>query len=82
MLPVLSCVTQILMTKLTQNKNQQNAANGNMAMMNLVMPLFSLVICLGYNSSFALYWVVSNCFAILQTIVLNRILDKKTVTQE
>lgn len=79
-LPILSCATQILMTKITQNKAQQNANaqnNQNTKMMNWMMPLFSLFICFGYNASFALYWVVSNVFAIVQTIVLNKILDKK-----
>lgn len=76
-LPILSCLTQVLMTKITQNKNAQAAANQNNKAMTWMMPLFSLFICFGYNASFALYWVVSNCYAIVQTIALNRILNKK-----
>lgn len=79
-LPVLSCATQILMSKITQKKTAQPSQNTqNQKVMTWMMPLFSLFICIGYNASFALYWVVSNVFAIVQTILINRMLDKKTV---
>ena len=77
-LPILSCLTQILMTRITQSKSaSQNQNAQSMKRMNSIMPLFSLFICLGYNASFALYWVVSNLFAILQTLLLNRIFSKE-----
>lgn len=77
-LPILSCLTQILMTKITQPKNAQNAQTAQTnKMMTWFMPLFSLYICLDYNASFALYWVASNCFAILQTLLLNHIFSKE-----
>ena len=80
-LPVLSAITQYLMT-LTQP--QQPAANGQPnstgQFMKYFFPLFSLWICSSYNALFSLYWVISNVFAWIQSIVLNKVfenMDKK-----
>jgi len=85
-LPLLSCVTQILMTRITQGKAMQTQNTQTQAMqtnriMLWIMPLFSLYICLDYSASFALYWVASNCFAILQTLLLNHLLSREHSAQ-
>ncbi len=82
-LPILSSVTQIIMTKITgtgqtaqpADANGQSAATGKM--MTWFFPIFSLVICVGYTAAFALYWVAGNVISMLQTIVINKMLDKK-----
>ena len=80
LLPILSAVTQIIMTKLTggqqnPNGNDQAAATGKM--MTWFFPIFSLVICFGYSSAFALYWVMGNIVMMVQTMIINRILDER-----
>ena len=76
-LPVLSAVTQFLMT---QSQPQQPAANGQQNSTNTFMkyffPLFSLWICSSYNALFSLYWVVSNIFAWIQSVVMNKMFEK------
>ena len=81
-LPVLSAVSQIVMTKVTGGQetgksaaNDQAASTGKF--MTYFFPIFSLVICLGYSSAFALYWVAGNLVSMAQTIVINRVLDNK-----
>ena len=82
-LPILSAVTQILMTKLTGN--QQPQAQGGAAdqaaatskMMTWFFPLFSLFICFSYSSAFALYWVMGNLVIMGQTAVINHVLDAR-----
>ncbi len=82
-LPILSALTQVMMTKLTSNQQNpaQNAANDQAAATNKMMtwffPLFSLFICFNYSSAFALYWVMGNITMMVQTIVINRMLDKR-----
>jgi len=78
-LPLLSFASQVVMTKITQSRNVQ-AQTQNNKMMTWMMPLFSLFICINYNSSFALYWVASNCFAIIQNLILNHVFSKKEST--
>ena len=83
-LPILSAVTQIIMTKITgaqQSQGSGKAANDQAAatskMMNWFFPIFSLVICFGYSSAFALYWVTGNLVMMVQTVAINKVLDAK-----
>ena len=81
-LPILSAVTQVIMTKLTagQQSNQAGAndqAAATSKMMNWFFPIFSLVICFGYSSAFALYWVTGNLVMMAQTLLINKLLDER-----
>ena len=80
LLPILSAVTQIVMTKITggaqqSGGNDQAAATGKM--MQWFFPIFSLMICFGYSSAFALYWVTGNLVMMVQTVIINKVLDSK-----
>ena len=81
-LPILSAVSQFVMTKLTEAKNPQPApaANGQQqpnsgAFMKWFFPLFSLWICASSNAAFALYWVVTNLFSLVSNQIINWKLD-------
>lgn len=80
-LPVLSGLTQMLMTKVNPAAAQPPAENqkggGMNAFMKYFFPIFSVFICLSSNAGFALYWVAINVFATVQTIAINKYLDKK-----
>ncbi|MBR2823337.1 MAG: YidC/Oxa1 family membrane protein insertase [Clostridia bacterium] len=82
-LPILSAVTQIIMTKVTGAQQQPQSSSGNdqaaatSKMMNWFFPIFSLVICFGYSSAFALYWVTGNLVMMVQTVAINKVLDSK-----
>lgn len=84
-LPILAAVTQFLMT-LTQPQAAPADPNSSQAGTNKVMkyffPLFSLWICSSYNAIFALYWVVSNVFAWVQGIVMNKIFESREKQQQ
>ena len=73
-LPLLSIASQLLMQKLTMGQNQMDPAQqaGNMKSMMFVMTFMSLYFCAIYNSAFALYWVVSNIYAIVEQIGFNK----------
>ena len=82
LLPILSAVSQIVMTKITgtsqgqpQDPNSPGASTGKF--MTWFFPIFSLVICFGYSSAFALYWVAGNLVSMAQTIIINKVLDSK-----
>lgn len=81
-LPILSAISQFVMTKLTEQKNPQPApaANGQQqpntgAFMKWFFPLFSLWICASSTAAFALYWVVTNIFSLVTTLLINWKLD-------
>ena len=82
-LPILSAVSQFVMSKLTESKNPQPApaANGQQqpnsgAFMKWFFPLFSLWICASSNAAFALYWVVTNIFSLVTNLLINWKLDR------
>ena len=77
-LPVLSVISQILMQKLTM-KNQPMPAEqaGSQKTMIWVMTFMSIYFCAIYNSAFALYWVVSNIYAIAEQIAFNKYFEQQ-----
>ena len=81
-LPILSAVSQFLMTKL-QNVGQPEpdpknpSGQGANTFMKWFFPIFSLWICSTSNASFSLYWVTSNLIAMVQTFAINKYLDMK-----
>lgn len=82
-LPILSGVTQVMMTKLNPSMQQPDAGaqsqqNNTMSnFMKYFFPLFSVFICLSSNAGFALYWCAINVFATGQSILINKYLDMK-----
>ena len=85
-LPLLSIATQLLMQKLTMNQSQMDpAAGGSTKTMMYVMTFMSLYFCAIYNSAFALYWVISNIYAIVEQVCFNKYFeaqDRKAATAE
>jgi membrane protein insertase Oxa1/YidC/SpoIIIJ len=80
LLPILSAVSQLAMTKImggNQQQPAQGAGAGTGKFMQYFFPIFSLVICLSYSAAFALYWVAGNLVSMGQTYVINKYLDKK-----
>ena len=76
-LPILAAVTQLLMTKSQPQPtaDPNNPAAGSNKFMMYFFPIFSLWICSSYNALFSLYWCVSNVFAWIQSIILNKVFD-------
>jgi len=79
LLPVLSAVSQITMTKVMGGNQQpaQGQGAGTGKFMQYFFPIFSLIICLSYSAAFALYWVAGNLVSMGQTYAINKYLDKK-----
>ena len=78
MLPILSVVTQIFMQKMTMQSQQMPADQaGSQKMMIWVMTFMSIYFCAIDNSAFALYWVVSNIYAIVEQIAFNKYFEQQ-----
>ena len=80
-IPVLAVVTQMIQTKLMtagqpQKKKDDSPMAGSMNTMNTIMPIMSGVFCLMLPIGVGIYWIASALFTILQTIFINRYLDK------
>ena len=78
LLPILSVVSQIFMQKLTMKNSPMDPSQaGSQKMMIYVMTFMSLYFCASYNSAFALYWVVSNIYAIIEQIGFNKYFEQQ-----
>ncbi len=82
-LPILAAGTQFLMTLLQPVQATAPAADGQAAgagtgnFMKYFFPLFTLWLCFSYNAGFSIYWVVSNLFATVQSLILNAYFEKQ-----
>jgi len=85
-LPLISVVSQIFMQKMTMQNTQMDPNQaGTSKTMLYMMTFMSLYFCAIYNSAFALYWVISNLYAIVENIGFTKyfeIQDRKAATAE
>ena len=85
-LPILSVLTQVVMQNMTMAQTMAaNPQAGSQKTMIYVMTFMSLYFCAIYNSAFALYWVISNVYALVEHIAFDRYFkaqDRKAATAE
>ena len=43
----------------------------SMKTMNTLMPVFSAFMCLSFSIGIGIYWIASNIFALIQTVILS-----------
>ena len=85
-LPILSVLTQVIMQNMTMAQTMAaNPQAGSQKTMLYVMTFMSLYFCAIYNSAFALYWVISNVYALVEHIAFDKYFkaqDRKAATAE
>lgn len=73
--PILSGVTSLgssLFSMFQQRKNNpEMAKNPTMGCMSVFMPLFSMYFTFQFPAGIGIYWIASNIFALVQTVVLS-----------
>lgn len=83
LIPLLAGLTQWLSTVLMQKQNgamtQGNEQSAQMMQsMNIMMPLMSVWFCFSFATGIGLYWIASAVFMILQQLIMNWYLGKKS----
>lgn len=68
-LPILAAVFTFLSSYLASMSQLEK--NASMTVMNVVMPLMIFFMGMNFASSLSLYWVVSNAFQVVQTLLIN-----------
>ncbi len=68
-LPILAAIFTFMSTKLTSMG--QVDVQGAMKMMNYIMPAMILFMGINLASGLSLYWVISNGFQVIQTLIIN-----------
>lgn len=80
-IPVISALTQWLNMKLMPQPqtDPDNPMSSSMKMMNMTMPIFSMVMCFTMPSGIGLYWIASSVVRSVQQVIINRHLDHKSL---
>ena len=74
LIPVLAILTQFINVKLTpnQNSNPNDQTAASMKMINLIMPVFSGIICFSLSIGVGVYWIAGSIVRIIQQVIVNR----------
>ena len=83
-IPLLAALSQFVQSKVAmagnkQQNNVDNPAAQSMKVMNYVMPIMSMFFCAMLPICVGLYWVASAVFGAIQTVFINRYMDKVDV---
>ena len=85
LIPILSGITSLMtsvLTQMRQKKNNPDAQMQGMGCMMLSMPLMSLWFTFQFPAGMGMYWILSNVFAFCQTLILGHFYaPRKTVAQ-
>lgn len=80
LVPVLAAATQFIQGKLqsvaTPNNDPNNPAASTGKAMTTIFPIMSGVFCLMFPIGIGLYWIASALFTIVQTLFINKYLDR------
>lgn len=81
-IPVLSGITSILLSLISVRQNKQTmgekaAGGGMMKGMMLMMPVMSLFIAFQVPAGVGMYWILTNVFSCVQTLILNKYYNPK-----
>lgn len=74
LIPILSLISQLAVTIVSQYYNKKNgmsSGNSGMNTMLYVMPLFSFWIAFSFPAGLGIYWIFSSVLQLLQTVGLN-----------
>lgn len=80
-IPILAAVTQFIQGKIQSAGNApandpNNPAAGTSKAMTTIFPIMSGVFCFMFPIGIGLYWIASAVFTILQSLLINRYIDK------
>ena len=83
MVPILAAGIQFLFTVVVSKSNgQDQAQQGSMKMMNLMMPLLSLWWCFTMPAAMGVYWFFNSFFAMIQEWLMGKFYTKKLDAEE
>ena len=81
LIPLLAGLTQYVNVKLAPASNsntndQNNTMNSSMKVMNMIMPIISVIFCYSLQVGVGIYWIASAVVRTVQQIVINKRIDK------
>ena len=81
LIPIISGVSQLLMSKVAMSATP-TGANGSTKMMMYMMPLFSVYIAFIMPAALGVYWIAQSVFSLIQEIIMNKFFNKRIEEEE
>lgn len=83
LIPILSGLSQFVLSKITmKTQPQEGAAAGQMKMMMLMMPLFSVYIAFIMPAALGVYWIAQSLFSLIQEYFMGKYFNNKLESEE
>jgi len=85
MIPILSCITQWINTKLmpqarpANNGDAPSTMENSMKSVNTIMPIMSAVMCFTFPIGIGIYWVMGAVVRSVQQVIINKQMDKTDI---
>ena len=82
LIPIITGVSQLLMTMYTMKNQPSNANNGSMKMMMYTMPLMTVYFAFVMPAALGVYWIAQTVFSFIQEIFMTKFFNKKLEEEE
>ncbi len=82
LIPILSGLSQVLLTKITMQHQPQTDATASTNRMMMMMPLFSVYIAFSIPAALGLYWIAQSGFSAVQEFVMGKFFNKRLEEEE
>ena len=82
LIPILSGLSQFILSKITMSTQPQTDGTGSMKSMMYMMPLMSVYIAFIMPAALGVYWIAQSVFSLIQEVILNKTFTAKMEAEE
>ena len=85
LIPILSGLTSFLVSVQSMKQSEAtstDAAGSSMKTMMYIMPLFSVMFCFSVPAGVGMYWIVSNIFSGVQSMIMNKLYNPAQMAEK
>ena len=82
LIPIITGLSQLVMTMYTMKIQPSNAGNASMKMMMYTMPLMTVYFAFVMPAALGVYWIAQSIFSLIQEVFMTKIFNKKIEEEE
>ena len=82
LIPIITGLSQLVMTMYTMKNQPSNAGNASMKMMMYTMPLITVYFAFVMPAALGVYWIAQSIFSLIQEVFMTKIFNKKIEEEE
>ena len=82
LIPIITGLSQLVMTMYTMKNQPSNAGNASMKMMMYTLPLMTVYFAFVMPAALGVYWIAQSIFSLIQEVFMTKIFNKKIEEEE